>query len=318
VVGKLRILDYRPHQNETAFFLYDLSSRILFKCAKPGTWQQLLVDSGFRCHLTAFTRVAAAASSAFVTRLRKYLKSRRITSVVQIGTDRVIEIAFSDGQYWLYLEFFTAGNLIFTDKDYTVLALLRQVSEGDEDVDVRLGSTYVLKAKQNFGGIPPLTQERVRETLSAQIQKAADATAAGGMKAKHYKGGEDLKKALSVGFSEYPSHLLDHAFKSTGFDPLLKPDAVLQDDALFARLMKALEFANEVFQSLDALDEAKGYIIAKAKQPTPGSVPDGIGSPPTREQVLYDDLHPFRPSQFEGKSDIYILEFDGFKEYEWY
>lgn len=258
--------------------------------------------------------MAAAASSAFVTRLRKYLKSRRITSVVQIGTDRVIEIAFSHGQYRLYLEFFATGNLIFTDKDYTVLALLRQVSEGDEDVDVRLGSTYVLKAKQNFGGIPPLTQERVRETLSAQIQKAAYATAAGGMEAKHYKGGEDLKKALSVGFSEYPSHLLDHAFKSTGFDPLLKPDAVLQDDALFARLMKALEFANEVFQSLDASDEAKGYIIAKAKQPTPGSVPDGIGSPPTREQVLYDDLHPFRPSQFEGKSDIYILEFDGFNK----
>jgi predicted ribosome quality control (RQC) complex YloA/Tae2 family protein len=69
--------------------------------------------------------VAAAASSAFVTRLRKYLKSRRITSVAQIGPDRVIEIAFSDGQYRLYLEFFAAGNLIFTDKDYTVLAPLR-------------------------------------------------------------------------------------------------------------------------------------------------------------------------------------------------
>jgi hypothetical protein len=39
-----------------------------------------------------------------------------------------------------------------------------------------------------------------------------------------------------------------------------------QYHALFARLMKALEFANEVFQSLDASDEAKGYIIAKAKR----------------------------------------------------
>ena len=293
--------------------IYDLSSRIfLFKCAKPGARQQLLVDSGFRCHLTAFTRAAATAPSAFVTRLRKYLKSRRITSVTQIGTDRVIEIAFSDGQYRLFLEFFAAGNLVLTDKDYTVLALLRQVSEGDEDVDVKLGSTYVLKAKQNFDGIPPLTHERVKETLSAQIQKAADAAAAGGKKAKRYKGGEDLRKALSAGFPEYPAHLLDHAFKSTDLDPLLKPNAVVQDDALFAKLMKALGFASEIFQSLDASDQTKGYIIAKAKVPSSDSTPDGVSSIPVREEVLYDDFHPFRPSQFEGNRDTYILEFDGF------
>jgi predicted ribosome quality control (RQC) complex YloA/Tae2 family protein len=295
--------------------IYDLSSRIfLFKCAKPGARQQLLVDSGFRCHLTAFTRAAAATPSAFVARLRKHLKSRRITSVTQIGTDRVIEIAFSDGQYRLFLEFFAGGNVILTDKDYTVITLLRQVSEGDEDVDVKLGSTYVLKAKQNFGGIPPLTRERVKETLSAQIEKAADAAAAGGKKAKRYKDGEDLRKALSAGFPEYPAHLLDHSFRSTDFGPLLKPEAVIEDDALFAKLMKALEFANEVFQSLDASDQTKGYIIAKAKEPTSDFTPDGTASSPPREQVLYDDFHPFRPSQFEGKPNTYILEFDGFNK----
>ena len=295
--------------------IYDLSSRIfLFKCAKPGARQQLLVDSGFRCHLTAFTRAAASAPSAFVTRLRKYLKSRRITSVTQIGTDRIIEIAFSDGQYRLFLEFFAAGNLILTDKDCTVLALLRQVSEGDEDVDVKLGSTYALKAKQNFDGIPPLTQERVKETLSAQIQKAAEAAAAGGKKAKRYKGGEDLRKALSAGFSEYPAHLLDHAFKSTDLDPLVTPNAVIQDDVLFAKLMEALGLANEIFQSLDASDRTRGYIVAKAKVPSLDSMLDGASAIPVREEVLYDDFHPFRPSQFEGKRDTYILEFDGFNK----
>jgi predicted ribosome quality control (RQC) complex YloA/Tae2 family protein len=293
--------------------IYDLSTRIfLFKCAKPGARQQLLVDSGFRCHLTAFTRTAAATPSAFVARLRKYLKSRRITSVTQIGTDRVIEIAFSDGQYRLFLEFFAGGNVILTDKDYTVIALLRQVSEGDEDVDVKLGSTYVLKTKRHFEGIPPLTQERVKETLSAQIQQAADAAAAGGKKAKRYKGGEDLRKALSTGFPEYPAHLLDHSFRSTGFDPLLKPEAVINDDALLANLMKALEFAHEIFQNLGASEQTKGYIIAKVKESTPDFTPDGSVSSPPREHVVYDDFHPFRPSQFEGKRDTYILEFESF------
>ena len=139
--------------------IYDLSSRIfLFKFQKPGSKQQLLVDSGFRCHLTSFARTTAAEPSPFVKRLRKYLKSRRVTGVKQIGTDRVIEIDFS-GQYKLYLEFFAAGNVILTDADLNVLALLRQVNEGDDNVDVRVGGKYVLEAKQNYNGVPPVSAE---------------------------------------------------------------------------------------------------------------------------------------------------------------
>ena len=297
--------------------IYDLSSRIfLFKCAKPGARQQLLVDSGFRCHLTAFSRAAASAPSAFVTRLRKYLKSRRITSVTQIGTDRVVEIAFSDGQYRLFLEFFAAGNIILTDKDYTVLGLLRQVAEGDEDVDVKLGSKYVLTAKQNFNGRLPLSQERVRNILEKQIDKSKAVVEAGGKKAKRNKSGDDLKKALSIGFPEYPAHLLDHAFRSRGVDLSTKPEAVLQDDSLISSLMKAIEYAEEVFQSLDGSDKSMGYIVAKVKD---GGVNDPASDHTqtqafSRTDLLYDDFHPFRPSQFEGKPDIHIIEIQGFNK----
>ena len=63
------------------------------------------MDSGFRCHLTSFVRTTAAEPSPFVRRLRKFLGTRRVTSVSQIGTDRIIEFQFSDGLYRLYLEF---------------------------------------------------------------------------------------------------------------------------------------------------------------------------------------------------------------------
>ena len=87
--------------------VYDLSSKILlFKFAKPDHKKQLVVDTGFRCHLTEFGRTTAAAPSPFVARLRKFLKTRRVTSVSQVGTDRVLELTFSDGQYRLFLEFF--------------------------------------------------------------------------------------------------------------------------------------------------------------------------------------------------------------------
>lgn len=90
--------------------IYDLSSKILlFKFAKPDNKKQLVVDTGFRTHLTEFGRTTAAAPSAFVARLRKFLKTRRVTSVSQVGTDRILEFKFSDGQYRLFLEFFAVG-----------------------------------------------------------------------------------------------------------------------------------------------------------------------------------------------------------------
>lgn len=86
---------------------YDLSSKILLlKFAKPDNKKQLVIDTGFRCHLTEFARTTAAAPSAFVARLRKFLKTRRLTAVSQVGTDRILEFQFSDGQYRLFLEFF--------------------------------------------------------------------------------------------------------------------------------------------------------------------------------------------------------------------
>lgn len=90
--------------------VYDLSSKILLlKFAKPDNKKQLVIDTGFRCHLTEFARTTAAAPSAFVARLRKFLKTRRLTSVSQVGTDRVLELQFSDGQYRLFLEFFAVS-----------------------------------------------------------------------------------------------------------------------------------------------------------------------------------------------------------------
>ena len=292
--------------------IYDLSSRIfLFKFAKPGKREQLLVDSGFRCHLTSFSRTAASAPSAFVSRLRKYLKSRRVTGVSQIGTDRVIEISFSDGQYRLFLEFFAAGNIIVTDAGLNVLALQRQVNEGQEDVDVKLGSKYTLDAKQNFHGIPPISEERVKASLEKAVQRTKAANEIGGKKAKRAKGGDDVRKALSDGFSEYPYHLLEHVFAETDTDTSTKAADVLASEEAITSVMKALERAEEVFKSLDA-GETKGYIIAKTKTSPSADGASAEPQEPSRENLLYDDFHPFRPAQFEKKPGISILEFDGF------
>ena len=184
--------------------VYDLSSRIfLLKFAKPEHREQLLIDSGFRCHLTKFARTTAAAPSAFVARLRKFLRTRRVTSVAQVGTDRIIEIQFSDGLYRLFLEFYAGGNVVLTDGELNITALLRNVSEGEEHEQYRVGLKYDLSLRQNYGGIPDLTKERVKQGLQKAIQKQADG-AGQGKKIKK-KQGDALRKALAVSINEYLS-----------------------------------------------------------------------------------------------------------------
>ena len=289
--------------------IYDLSSRIfLLKLAKPGKREQLIVDSGFRCHLTSFTRTAASTPSPFVSRLRKYLKSRRVTGVKQIGTDRVIEISFSEGQYRLYLEFFAAGNIILTDVELNVLALLRQVNEDNEDYDVRVGAKYVLHAKQNYNGIPPLEEQRVKDVLQQAADRVKKANEVGGKKAKRAKGTDSVTRALSAGFPEFPAQLIDHVFSQTNIDTAWKIEDVQSDPSKIGQVMQALSKADEIFKSLGT-GQSQGYIIAKTKEQ---SSEDADKEP--RGALLYEDFHPFKPAQFEDASGIRIVELDTFNK----
>ena len=289
--------------------IYDLSSRIfLLKFAKPDHREQLVIDSGFRCHLTSFARATAAAPSAFVARLRKFLRTRRVTAVSQIGTDRVIEIQFSDGQYKLFLEFYAGGNVVLTDGDLTILGLLRNVSEGAEHEQYRLGLKYDLSLRQNYGGVPPLTKERVREGLQRALERQQAEAQKPGKKIKK-KSGDALRKALAVTTTEFPPVLLDHALQITGVDRETQPEQVLENEETMDKLMKALEKAVRVIQEITSADIAKGYIIAKRKDGKPTKGAEG-----EQQDLLYDDFHPFKPAQLASDASITFLEYDGFNK----
>ncbi|KAF7909906.1 uncharacterized protein EAF01_003624 [Botrytis porri] len=287
--------------------IYDLSSKIfLIKFAKPDNKQQILIDSGFRCHLTDFSRATAAAPSVFVQRLRKYLKTRRVTQVSQIGTDRIIEFQFSDGQYRLYLEFYAGGNIILTDKDSNILTLLRVVDPGEAQEELRVGLKYSLDNRQNYGGIPDLTKERLQEALQKGVDKGEDDS---GKKKK--KPGDALRKALAVSITEFPPMLVDHAMRITSFNSSLKPAEVLQSEDLLDHLMKSLQEAQRVVQEITSSETAKGYIVAKKKDPQTLSDENQAD---IRKGLLYDDFHPFKPKQFQDDPSLVFLEFEGFNK----
>ncbi|KAK1533952.1 hypothetical protein CPAR01_10660 [Colletotrichum paranaense] len=292
--------------------VYDLSSKILLlKFAKPDNKKQLIIDSGFRCHLTDFTRTTAAAPSAFVARLRKFLKTRRLTSVKQVGTDRILEFQFSDGQYRLFLEFFASGNVILTDADLKILTLLRNVPEGEGQEPQRIGLNYSLDNRQNFNGVPDLTKERVRAALESSVKKSATAVSAG--KKIKTKPGDELRRSLATTITELPPILVDHAFQITKFDGTKKPAEILEEESLLDALLKALTEARSIVEVATSSATAKGYIFAKYRS-KPDGAPAAEGEEAKRSDLLYDDFHPFLPNKFANDPTVKVIEFDGYNK----
>ncbi|KAI0147460.1 hypothetical protein GGR57DRAFT_251759 [Xylariaceae sp. FL1272] len=292
--------------------IYDLSSKILlFKFAKPENKKQLLIDSGFRCHLTEFARTTAASPSIFVQKLRKVLKTRRCTSVSQIGTDRIIEFQFSDGLYRLYLEFFAGGNVILTDADLKILTLMRFVPEGEGQEPQRPGLQYSLDNRQNYGGIPDLTKERLQGALKTIIEKSSVA-AAGGKKIKK-KPGDELRKGLAITINELPPILLDHAMKTADFDSTLLPATILENQDLLDHLLRSLVQARTLVEEILRSDTCKGYIFAKARPGADKASTEAEDDGQQRKKsLLYEDFHPFLPRQFEEDPQYTVVTFDSF------
>jgi predicted ribosome quality control (RQC) complex YloA/Tae2 family protein len=241
-----------------------------------------------------------------VTRLRKYLKSRRITGISQIGTDRIIDFSFSDGAYHIFLEFFAGGNIILTDREYNILAFFRQVPAGVGQEEIKAGLKYTVSNKQNYDGVPDVTADRVLQTLEkAQALFAQEGNAP---KKSKKKEANILRKALSQGFPEYPPLLLDHVFALKEFDTATPLDQVLGSQDLMRTVKEVLEEAQRISNTFDSGDSHPGYIVAKEDM---RPIPEGETSAKA-PGLLYEDFHPFKPRQFEDKPGIKILEFERF------
>lgn len=236
-----------------------------------------------------------------------------MTSVTQIGTDRIIDFSFSDGMYHLFLEFFAGGNVILTDREYNILTLFRQVNAGEAQEEVKVGLKYTVTNKQNYYGIPDITVDRIKETLQKSQELFAKESSA--PKKSKKKNVDLLRKALSQGFPEYPPLLLDHAFAVKELDSAIPLEQVLQDESLLQGVFGVLEEAKRVNDGLSAATHP-GYIVAKESSRPPAPDASAEGTEGTEESnkpsLLYEDFHPFKPKQFEGKPDTTILEFERF------
>ena len=197
---------------------------------------------------------------------------------------------------------------MLTDGDLVILGLLRNVSEGAEHEQYRLGLKYDLEQRQNFGGVPPLTKERVREGLGRAVERQREEANKPGKKQKGGKKGDALRKALAVTTTEFPPVLIEHVLLEGGFDREVAPEVVVGDEGLLEKLMGCLERAGEVLREITSAETARGYIVAKRKSKVVQE-----GEEQQEGSLLYEDFHPFKPAQFAGEG-VEFIEFEGFNK----
>ena len=126
--------------------IYDLNDKTyLFKFAVPGKSEKilLLLESGIRFHTTKYARDKSDLPSPFAMKLRKHIRTRRLEDVKQLCNDRVVDFKFGSGDtgFHIILELYANGNIILTDGNYEILALLRS-HQFEEDVAIKVNEIY--------------------------------------------------------------------------------------------------------------------------------------------------------------------------------
>lgn len=115
--------------------IYDIDNKTyLIKLQDKDVKETLLFESGIRFHTTSFEWPKNPSPSGFSMKLRKHLKNKRLESLQQMGTDRIIDFQFGVGEatYHLILELYDRGNVILCDWQMTILNVLRPHTEGEE------------------------------------------------------------------------------------------------------------------------------------------------------------------------------------------
>ena len=219
--------------------IYDLTPKLfIIKLSKPDSKVHLLIEPGIRLHTTSFAREKPAAPSPFISKLRKHLRTRRLISIEQLGIDRVVDFAFTSGEetFHIILELYAQGNLLFTDSNYLILALLRSHTF-EEDVKYAKGEIYPFTHAAGLKFVDEINKPELEEKI-AKYMEAQDKT----------KKGVNYKQLLA-GIEPYMHFpLAEHCLKAAGCTSVNKKINSVD----YELVEKSVIIAHQVVMSIDS------------------------------------------------------------------
>lgn len=135
-----------------------------------------IIESGLRMHTTDYDWPKSHAPNSFATKLRKHLRNKRIEDIRQMGIDRLIDLQFGTNlaANHLIVELYDRGNLILTDNNYTILAILRwrkpnsteTLPNSDDSDALKVGNTYAIDKCRKLEDLDLMTENKIAEMLN--------------------------------------------------------------------------------------------------------------------------------------------------------
>jgi predicted ribosome quality control (RQC) complex YloA/Tae2 family protein len=303
----------------------------------------LLMESGIRFHkISNFQAEASSMPSPFAAKLRKHVRGLRLEQIQQIGSDRVVIFQFGVGnsKHCIILELYAKGNIVLTDKDYTVLALLRSHVYTEDSaasknnngaVMVQVGQVYPVAYSTMLGEEKKVnSEEKVSSKVAIEmslsefnewsntlVHKAMEST---GKKKKKQRASTTLKMLLSQNADSGVAHLgpalIEHCILTANVEPnvnlipLLKEGTRVcipsEDDWL--RLQKA--FHEEAPKILDSLiHTSRGYVLYRPRCGN-NAIMSGDNYVGHADKIL-EEFQPLLLKQHESRSWI---EYNSFSD----
>jgi predicted ribosome quality control (RQC) complex YloA/Tae2 family protein len=300
--------------------IYDINARtFLLKFQKPDLKEHILIESGVRIHTTSYIRDKQQIPSQFNTRLRKYLKTKRLTKITQIGADRRIMLSFGSGEFGfnLIVEFFATGNIILTDNEMKIVAVLRIVDF--DETSICVGNIYDMPVV-DLDPFKLVTKDFIVDAFDKYVKKqeeyriieenqpviiASNSNFQRRKKKNKRNKTITLKGALRTIFGpKYGTSVIDHSLGLSGLDLNDQDLDDFQDvdSEKFSKLFESLQICDELI--LNCVGSAqKGYIIA---HPLEQKDTDET----TEDNLSFDEFHPFKPSFLSTNQEL--IEFDSF------
>ncbi len=123
----------------------------LFQLHKSGMGKLFLRITGSVIWLSKTKPISPESISSLCAIFRKYLEGKKLTSIEQLGSERVVLCTFQTQKetFSLFVELFAKGNIILTDSNKKILAALEERKWKDREI--RRGLEYVPPpAKKNL------------------------------------------------------------------------------------------------------------------------------------------------------------------------
>ena len=135
-------------------------------------------------------------------RFRRFLRSKRIENIRQVGVERVVVISFGSEAFanHLILELYSQGNIILTDQHYRILQCIRS-HEFNDKVKTAVGEIYPFEHAANlYIENIDISAEALEKMLQPQVQAQQEMQlpAQGGKKKgkDQNKGGQKIKDVV--------------------------------------------------------------------------------------------------------------------------